>query len=425
MTSTDNLAGFDPVTSALQPFIDRGELPGVAALAWKAGRVVHLDTLGWSDVERQIHMIRIASMTKPITSSLIMMLMEDGVMALQDPIVRWAPEFADMRVLRHPTGPVEDTVPAERDITVEDLMTHRAGLAYHFSCSGPIAQAYEAALRPVPVPTHFSTDPDSWMAALGRLPLIHQPGERYLYSHATDVLGFIAGRVAGKPFRDLLMERLLLPLGMEDTDFWCPPDKRNRLARLYSHSPADDRLMPVDAPEPDAPPAFAGGGGGLTSTLDDYLKFARMLLGGGEVDGVRLLKPETVSNMRTDRMTAHQRQDTFLGLPLWAGQGFGLGLALVDKPELNVLGVGSPGAFGWPGAYGTWWQADPSADQIMIFMTQHRVTLSADSGAILAGGPDIAGRMALPQFQKLGYSDLANLEIAEAADARAIAAAVL
>lgn len=429
MTSIDSLAGFEPVTSAVQPFVDRGELSGVVALAWKAGEVVHLDTLGWRDMERQVHMtrdtlFRIASMTKPVTSALAMMLVEEGEMALSDPITRWAPEFADMRVLRDPTGPVEDTVPAVRDITIEDLMTHRAGLAYHFSCTGPIADAYVATLRPTAVPTHFPYDPDSWMAALGGLPLVHQPGERYLYSHATDVLGFITGRAGGRPFRELLMDRLITPLGMEDTDFWCPPAKRDRLATLYAHSPAEDRLVAVDAPEPDAPPAFAGGGGGLISTLDDYLKFARMLLGEGEVDGVRLLKSETVRDMRTDRMTERQRQDTFLGLPLWAGQGFGLGLAVVDKPELNVLGVGGPGAYGWPGAYGTWWQADPSANQIMIFLTQHRIELSADSGSLLAGGKGISGRMALPQFQKLGYAALAELDVAEAADARAIAQAV-
>ena len=425
MTSTDASAGFESVTSALQPFIDRGELPGLAALAWKAGEVVHLDTLGWRDVERQVPMtrdtlFRIASMSKPITSALAMMLVEDGAIGLHDPIARWAPEFAEARVLRDPTGPVEDTVPATRPITVEDLLTHRAGLAYHFSCSGPIAEAYVAALRPPTVPTHFATDPDSWMAALAGLPLIHQPGERYLYSHATDVLGFIAGRAAGKPFRDLLMERILQPLGMTDTDFWCPTGKRDRLAGLYAHDEAADRLQPVDAPQLDGLSGFCGGGGGLISTLDDYLTFARMLLGEGEVDGVRILKPETVRDMRTDRMTERQRQDTFFGLPLWAGQGFGLGLAVVDKPELNVLGVGGVGAFGWPGAYGTWWQADPAASQIMIFMTQHRITLSPDSAAILAGGRAVAGRMALPSFQKLGYAALAGLDVAEAADARAI-----
>ena len=423
MTRTDFRADFDPLTSALQPFIDRGELAGLAALAWKSGEVAHLDTLGWRDVERQAPMtrdtlFRVASMTKPITSCLIMLLVEDGKIGLNDPITRWAPEFADMRVLRDPGGPVEDTVPASRDITFEDLLTHRAGLAYNFSCSGPIAESYRKTLQPPEMlpPISFARTPDEWMAALGSLPLLHQPGQRYLYSHATDVLGFIAGRIAGKPFRDVLIERVLGPLGMTDTDFWAPPEKRDRLATLYSYSSADDRLAPMPADDSDRPPVFAGGGGGLISTLDDYLTFARMMLGGGEVDGVRLLKAETVRDMLTDRMSARQREDTFLGLPLWAGQGFGLGVSLVDEPQRNVLGVGSKGAFGWPGAYGTWWQADPAQAQILLYMTQHSVELSPASGALLAGGRDMAGRMALPMFQKLGYSALTGVE---AADARA------
>ena len=397
------------VAAALRPLVDGGQLAGIAALAWRRGREIDLQTLGWRDLERRIPMtrdtlFRAASMTKPITSALVMMLVEDGALALDDPITRWAPEFADMRVLRTPQSSLDDTVPAERDITVEDLLTHRAGLAYDFSCTGPIADAYRA-LRPSATlpPISFPMSHDAFMATLGGLPLVHQPGERFLYSHATDVLGFLAERVVGRSFRDLLIDRVFEPLGMGDTDFWAPPEKRDRLAVLYRFDAEADRLVSVEAPEPDRPPTFQGGGGGLITSLDDYLKFARMLLGDGALGSVRLLKPETVRLMRTNRLTDRQREDSFLGLPLWVGAGFGLGLSVVLDPARNVLGVGEVGAFGWPGAYGTWWLADPTHESILIYLVQHQIVLSPDSGAAVAGGKDVAGRFALPAYQQLMY----------------------
>lgn len=413
MLDTQTRPAFDvdalaQVPSAIQPFIDNGDIAGVVTLTWRAGETAQVSTLGWRDLEtrdpmRRDTLFRIASMTKPVTTVAALMLMEEELLSLSDPITRWAPEFADMRVLRDAAGPLDDTEPAARPITVEDLMTHRAGLAYAFSSRGPIAEAHEAALGS---PLGSPLDPDGWMAALASLPLSYQPGERLHYSHATEVLGFLVARIAGKPLRDVLIERIFAPLGMNDTDVFTPPDKRDRLATLYGFDEGAGALQPVAMPEYDTPPAYVAGGGGLISTADDYLAFARMLLGDGEVDGVRLLRAATVRDMRTNRLTPEQRQDLFLGLPMWTGMGFGLGLSVVDEPAKNLLGVGSEGSFGWPGAFGTWWQADPVKDLITIYLVAHSIPLGPDAGASIAMGRGMAGRMALPAYQRATYAAL-------------------
>ena len=347
-------------------------------------------------------LFRIASMTKPVTSVAALMLMEEGKLKLDDPISKWLPEFADMKVLKDATGPVEDTVPAAREITVDDLMTHRSGLAYGFTSVGPIAYAHQAALGDV---LNAPVGPDPWLKALGGLPLSYQPGDRFHYSHATDVLGFLVGRIEGKPFRDVLMERILGPLGMTDTDFYVPPEKRDRAAVVYRAEAAG--LEVVEFAEHDTPPAFCGGGGGLISTVDDYLKFARALLNDGEVDGVRLLKPETMALMRTNRLTDEQRQIPFMGIPFWLGQGFGLGLSVITDPEKQAwMGAGNEGAFGWPGAFGTWWQADPKSGMILIYMIQNAMPLGPESASQLATGQRMGARLALPLFQKSVYGAL-------------------
>jgi CubicO group peptidase (beta-lactamase class C family) len=347
-------------------------------------------------------LFRIASMTKPVTSVAALMLIEEGKLRLDDPITKWMPEFAGMKVLKDPEGPIEDTYPSPRDITVEDLFTHRSGLAYGFTSIGPIAYAYQRALGDVL--TNDMT-PDAWLAALGGLPLSYPPGERFHYSHATDVLGLLVGRVAGMNFRDFLFQRIFEPLGMVDTDFWVPHDKRGRLAKMYRMKDDQSGLEVAPFPLADAPPAFCGGGGGLISGLDDYLKFARMLLGNGEVDGVRLLKPETVALMRTNRLTDAQREVMFMGIPFWAGQGFGLGLSVITDVEKQAwMGAGSNGAFGWPGAFGTWWRGDPVEDMIMIYLIQNSMALGPEAASQLATGQRMGARAALPMFQNLTYA---------------------
>ena len=393
----------------LQGVIGSGDLSGAVTLIWRAGDVVQATAYGQANIAEARPMardtlFRIASMTKPITSVAALMLLEEGKLSLDDPISRWAPEFTDMRVLKNAAGPLDETYAAPRAITVEDLMTHRAGLAYAFSSVGPIAHAYHAALGDV---LSQPLTPDAWMKALGGLPLSYAPGERFHYSHATDVLGFIVGRIAGIDFRRFLFERIFEPLGMNDTDFYIPPEKRDRAAVVYRLDEAADALEPVEFTRYDTPPVFCGGGGGLISTADDYLKFARLLLNSGEVDGVRLLKSETVASMRTNRLTDTQRQIDFMGIPFWVGQGFGLGVSVItDAQKQAWMGAGSEGSFGWPGAFGTWWQADPVEDMIAIYLIQNSMPLGPEAVANMGQSQRLGARLALPIWQKQVYAAL-------------------
>ncbi|HEV7479940.1 MAG TPA: serine hydrolase domain-containing protein, partial [Roseiarcus sp.] len=379
-----NAAGFSAeglgkIAPALQPIVDSGDLSGFVTLLYRHGEIAQVNTLGKRNIEKSLPMerdtlFRIASMTKPITSVAALMLMEEGKFKLDDPITKWAPEFKNLRVLKDAQGALDETVPAERDINFDDLFTHRSGLAYGFSSLGPVAHEYQRVLGDV---LNSAMTPDAWMDKLASLPLLYQPGERFHYSHSTDVLGFLVGRIAGMPFRDFLMQRIFGPLGMHDTDFYVPPRKRERAAVVYRLNEAENRLEPVPFKQYDTPPAYCGGGGGLISTTDDYLKFAKMMSNKGELAGARLLKPETVELMCTNRLTPAQRAIPFLGaIPMWDGMGFGLGVSVIDAPEkLGFLGMGGVGSFGWPGAFGTWWQADPANDLIMIFLIQNSMPL--------------------------------------------------
>lgn len=386
--------------------IDDGVLAGAVTLVWRSGQVLQVNELGHRDVEARLPMrrdtiFRIASMTKPVTVAAAMTLVDQGRLALTDPVARWLPELADMRVLDHPGGALDRSHPARRPITVEDLMTHRSGLAYFFSVTGPLAHAY----------SRISTrqQSDNWLAELATLPLEHQPGDRLTYSNATDVLGVLLERIEGKSLQDVLAERIFGPLGMVDTGFYVAATNRNRTATMYRLT--DDDTLSNDAMGPPAvtPPPFCMGGGGLFSTVDDYLAFARMLLAGGTVDGVRVLSEESVRAMRTDRLTAEQKQHPFLGMPFWQGRGFGLNLSVVTDPASSqrLYGPGGLGTFSWPGAYGTWWQADPSADLILIYLIQNFPTLGADAAATIAGNTSLLKlQSAQPKFIRRTYQAL-------------------
>ena len=400
---------FTQVKPLMQSIVDAGDLSGAVTLIWRKGEIVQLDMVGDRSRELNLPMtrdtiFRIASMTKPVTSTAILMLMEEGKLSLTDPISKWLPEFKTMRVLKDATGPIDETVPVEREITVEDLLTHRSGLAYGFTSFGPIAKEYEARLGSV---MGHEMTPDEWLAALATLPLLYQPGDRFHYSHATDVLGFLLARADGVTLGEALKRRIFGPLGMSDTDFWIPPEKMSRAAQLYGIVPNEAGLKRYPLPKMAHQPVWEGGGGGLYSTADDYLKFARMLLNHGEVDGVRLLKAETVTLMRENRLTDAQRQIPFMGIPFWAGQGFGLGLSVITDPVAQSwMGAGSKGSFGWPGAFGTWWQADPEQDLIAIYLIQNYMELTPESAAQLATGQRMGARLALPMFQKAVYGAL-------------------
>lgn len=418
--------GFDPVKlaevrPALQAFVDSGELAGIVTLTSLGGEIIQSEAIGWADIEsrrpmRPDTLFRIASMSKPITSVAALMLMEEGRIALDDPVSRWIPELGDLRVLREATGQVDDTEPLRRGITVEDLFTHRSGIAYAPFSEGPIQQAYEQALGD---PATNQLSADEWLTALGTLPLVYQPGERFHYGHSSDVLGFLIGRVEGKPFRDVLQERIFAPLGMNDTDFWLVKEKRHRLASLYGYDESAGRLAKVEPKMDDERPAYTPGGGGLISSAADYHRFVRMLQQGGALDGVRLLRAETVQLMKTNRLTDVQREIPFAGMPLWKTNGFGLGVSIAEEPEGNPYACGPPGSITWPGIFGTWWQADPVNDLIMIYLVQHQVPVSANSGSTIATGVGAAGRRALPEFQRLTYASLAGIGDQAGREARA------
>lgn len=391
--------------SSIAEAVDAGLLSGAVTCVWHRGEVLQVNEIGCRDVDAGLPMqrdtiFRIASMTKPVTVAAAMALVEEGRLALGDPITRWIPEMAEMRVLADPTGPLDQTVPATRAITVDDLMTHRAGLAYGFSVTGPIARAYaQVSLR---------QDQDHWLAEVAALPLVHQPGERLTYGHSTEVLGILISRIEGAPLHQVLQDRIFGPLGMADTGFFIDADKRARTATMYRLDPQSGLQHDAMGPIPVTEPRFCQGGGGLVSTADDYLRFARMLLGGGEVDGVRVLSQESVAAMRTNRLTEEQRGHPFLGMPFWIGRGFGLNLSVVTEPEKSqrLFGPGGAGTFSWPGAYGTWWQADPSRDLILIYLIQNFPDFSA-AGAAVAGNTALARLQSVqPRFVRRTYEAL-------------------
>ncbi len=395
----------DPIAAALGAVVQAGELAGVASLVWRDGKVAQASAVGWRDLEAgaplaRDSLFRIASMTKPVTSLAAMMLLEEGAFALDDPIARWAPEFSQMRVLRSPAGPVDETVPADRAITFDDLLTHRSGLTYGPFHAGPIAAAYAAALGR-DLDSHLA--PDAWIAALAGLPLIDQPGAGFHYGQSTDLMGLLIARMEGAPLGEVLQRRIFEPLGMTDTSFVVPPAKRDRRAGLYGFD-ADGRLkalttVPGGAALAERPDdmEFVSGGAGLWSTLDDYLAFARLFVEDGCVDGVRRLSPATLALMTANRLTETQRREArMLGMPVFGtGHGFGLGVAVVLDPQTasSLRGKGGVGTVAWPGAYGGWWQADPTDGSVMILLMHNMVELEQ-----IARGFGLGGYGAIAEF---------------------------
>lgn len=368
--------------------VEAGALAGAATLVWRNGRVVQAAGIGWRDVAARLPierdtLFRIASMTKPITSTAALMLLEKGKLALDDSITRLAPELSEMRVLRSPSAPLADTTPAARPITFEDLLTHRSGITYGaFHAPAPIATAYADALGG---DIDSEVAPDEWIRRLGELPLIDQPGAAFHYGHSTDLLGLLIARMEDAPLGDVLERRIFGPLGMRDTGFVVPRAKAHRRAGLYGFDEAGRLTARLTAPggstlpERPADMRYVSGGQGLWSTLDDYLAFARMFIGGGSVDGVRLLRPETLALMTRNHLTLGQRERSeLMGFPVFAaGHGYGLGVAVVVEPEKAALTLcgGGAGAVGWPGGFGGWWQADPSDQSVLIFLAHNMVEL--------------------------------------------------
>jgi len=340
-------------------------------------------------------------MTKPITSVAALMLVDEGRIALTDPIARYAPEFSDMRVLRSPNGPLDETDPAERPITIKDLLTHRAGFTYADFHRGPIAQAYRDALG-----GDIDSDvaPDQWITRLAQLPLIGQPGSAMYYGCSTDLLGLLIARIEGTSVGEVLKQRIFYPLGMKDTSFLVPREKRHRCAAAYGFDEGSRLIKQVIrsgvfVSERSEDMAYESGGAGLWSTLDDYLKFARLFLDDGSVNGARLLRPETLAAMMTNQLTDAQRANSVLlgQKPFAAGRGFGLGVSVVlETDKADFMRRGSVGTVSWPGAFGGWWQADPREGSVMIFLAHNMVDL-----AQMAKGIGLGVWGAIDKFQTL------------------------
>ena len=356
----------------LQTYAGRGSVAGAVGLVAR-GDQVEVAAAGWADADGTSPMtrdpiFRIASITKPIIAAAVMMLVEDGRIALEDPVGRWLPELASPVVMRTPAGPVDDVVPAVRPITVADLLTFRAGYGFPSDFSLPVVGLLFSELKQGPPQPQLVPAPDEWMAALARIPLLYQPGEAWLYETCSDIQGVLIARVSGRPLPEFLAERLFEPLGMADTGFEVPAGKLGRFTSYYRADPAGG-LELVDAPagQWSSRPAFPSGSGGLVSTADDWHCFARMLLAGGSAGGRRLLSPASVRQMTTDQLTPSQRDASRLFLE---GQGWGFG-GSVDVEAIDPWNV--PGRYGWVGGTGTAAHIIPSTGTVTILLTQREL----------------------------------------------------
>ncbi|MFJ9686986.1 serine hydrolase domain-containing protein [Streptomyces bacillaris] len=370
----------------LQDLLDthtaRGSAPGAVALVARGDRrgqggrgervevaVAGSATLAGSTPMRRNSLFRLASVTKPIVSAAAMTLVEDGVIAPADPVAAWLPELASPLVVRTPRSPVDDVVSAVRPITVLDLLTFRAGYGFPSDFTLPAVAPLFAELKQGPPRPQDVPGPDAWMAALSRIPLLHQPGDGWLYNTCSDILGVLVARAADRPLPAYLAERLFEPLGMADTGFSVAPGALDRFTGYYragEGSPAGGPEL-VDAPDGqwNRPPAFPSGAGGLVSTVDDWCAFGRMLLAGGLADdGRRVLAAESVRQMLTDHLTPAQRAESGL---FTEGQGWGFGGSVdveITAPW-NVLG-----RYGWIGGTGTSAHVIPSTGTVAVLLTQ-------------------------------------------------------
>ena len=374
--STEKLR--DGVSSVLERYVDSGSLAGVSALVSRGGQVVYEEQRGFQDREANVPMtpdtlFRICSMTKPITSVAAMILVEEGRLAIEDPVSKYIPAFANTQVLEITEDGTETLVPLARAITVEHLLTHTAGLTYAFMGREPWATRYiEAGIANGLVETSQSTIGNA--ETIAAQPLLFQPGTAWHYSLATDVLGAVVEVASGQPLGSFLRERIFAPLGMNDTMFQVPPEKASRLATVYRPNEnggvdafregvARDGLTVYSATYPLRGGAYESGGGGLVSSVRDYARFCHMLLGGGSADGVRILKRETIDLMTRDRCKH------LGGLFVNHGDGFGLGFGVVT-PEYGKLDLGAPGTFSWGGFYYTYFWIDPEYELVAIVMAQ-------------------------------------------------------
>jgi CubicO group peptidase (beta-lactamase class C family) len=334
----------------LAGYVERGELPGFVTLIDRHGETV-LDAMGY---ERDA-IFPIASMTKPIAAVAAMILVEERRLKLDDPVTELLPELSSLRVLRQIDSPLDDTVPAQRAITLRDLLTFRLGTGLVFAESGthPIQVALD---KTIGFGTPAPATRDEFMQRVASLPLVHQPGEVWMYHTGSEILGVLIARASKQLLGDFFAERIFKPLGMKDTGFFVPSDKLPRLAL-----PSDG-----DPTQWSRQPGYESAGGGLVSTADDFLQFSRMMLNLGELDGRRVLSRPSVVTMTIDHLTAEQKARSPFRTGYWDDHGWGFGMMVVTR-RLNIFST--PGKFGWDGGSGTSWRADPAEDMTTILLT--------------------------------------------------------
>jgi CubicO group peptidase (beta-lactamase class C family) len=375
-------AGFDPERLAridrhFARYVDDGRLAGWQVVVSRFGQVVHASTYGQRDLAAGTPftsdtLVRLFSMTKPITSVAAMMLYEQGAFELKDPVSKYIPSFADQRVFTGGTSVRPATVPSPEPVRIWHLLTHTAGLTYGFHYAHPVDALYRAAGFEWgnPPGANLAECCDRWAAQ----PLLFVPGTEWNYSVATDVLGRVVEVVSGQSLDEFFTEHILDPLGMKETAFSIDADQEQRLAMLYMADPVTGLAVPSPMARPATEaPTMLSGGGGLLGTAADYLRFCHMLLGAGELDGVRLLGSRTVDYMTQNHLPGGADLETF-GRPLFAettfsGVGFGLGFSVVDDPLKNKV-LCSAGEFAWGGAASTAFWIDPAEDVVVVFLTQ-------------------------------------------------------
>lgn len=365
-------------------YIATGKLPGALIQVWRRGELALNSVLGLADRERQVPLaedsiFRIYSMSKPVTSVAVMMLVEECKIALDDPVSKYIPAWENLGVYAGGFMESFQTRPAARPMLVVDLLRHTSGLTYGFQQNSNVDAAYRK-LKLGEIATDGTLD--DMIEKLAKLPLEFSPGEAWNYSVSTDVLGYLVGKVSGMPFETFLKNRIFDPLGMVDTAFYVPEEKASRFCACYAVGALGSKVVstrgpvlqddPRDSPYL-KPPAFISGGGGLVSTAADYMRFARMLRQGGELDGVRLLGPKTLALMTTNHLPGGvdlpRMSRSMFSEATYEGVGFGLGFATTLVPASTLM-PGSAGDFFWGGAASTFFWVDPQEDLIGLFLTQ-------------------------------------------------------
>jgi CubicO group peptidase (beta-lactamase class C family) len=381
--------------SSLKSLVDGKKFAGMVTVLARHGKIVDEKTYGYADIAGQKAMqkntiVRIYSMTKPITGIAMMMLYEEGKWKPSDPIARYIPEFRDLKVY---TGVDKDGKPMldkpGHAPTMGELMSHTAGFTYGFFGSTPVDKMYqEADLLSAPTLQEF-------IGRVAKLPLLYQPGEGWVYSVSVDIQGYLVEKLSGKPFADFLRERIFQPLGMKDTAFYVPADKLDRVASVYqSDATAGAPAMPKEAGI-SQPPGLPSGGGGLYSTAEDYLRFAQMVLNGGEMNGVRLVAPSSIELMRANHVPDDVKNARKFGIGIYQiqpGLGFGYDFAILEDP-LRLGSTAGRGTMIWDGVAGTWFWIDPTNDVVFVGIVQRWL--------MAPGAPDVENLSRALTYQAL------------------------